>query len=332
MDKKILLVDDDPAFLESFQGRLRKEYHIDTAQSGEEALKKIGLNGGYAVTICDLKMPGMDGVEVLSTAKDMASDSVRILLTGNATLETAIEAVNRGNIFRLLVKPCSMDILREAIKDALRQYQLIEGEKEMIREDYNKKILKALKETIQGIAMTVETKDPYTAGHQKRVSRIASAVVQEMGFPHEQIEGLEMAGLIHDIGKIYVPAEILNRPGRLSNEEFNMVKSHVKIGYNIVKNINFPWPIATIILQHHERMNGSGYPAGISGDEIILESRIMAVADVLEAMATHRPYRPAFLLEKAIGEICEYKGILYDEDVVNICKKLFEEKRFPIEV
>ena len=141
-----------------------------------------------------------------------------------------------------------------------------------------------------------------------------------------------MAGLIHDIGKIYVPAEILNRPGRLSNEEFDMVKSHVRIGYNIVKNINFPWPIATIILQHHERMNGSGYPSGISGDEIVLESRIMAVADVLEAMITHRPYRTAFLLEKAIGEICEYKGILYDEDVVNICEKLFQEKRFPIEV
>lgn len=331
VNKKILMVDDDPNLLASCKRQLRNDYIIESAVDGEEALKKIGENGGYAVIISDFQMPKMNGVEFLSKTREIAPDTVRMLLTGHADMETATGAINQGNIFRFLVKPCSMDDLKQAINAGLRQYQLVAGEKELLKQHYNKKIMQALQETIQGIAMTVEARDPYTAGHQRRVTKIASAIAHEMKLPEEQIAGLELAGLIHDIGKVYVPAEILNRPGRLTEEEFALIKTHVVVGYDIVKNIEFPWPIATSILQHHERINGSGYPSKITDKEIIIEAKILAVADVLEAMATHRPYRPALPIEKAIEEISQNKGVLYDEDVVECCLKVFYEKGFDLE-
>jgi HD-GYP domain-containing protein (c-di-GMP phosphodiesterase class II) len=153
-----------------------------------------------------------------------------------------------------------------------------------------------------------------------------------MGLPEEQIEGIHMAGLVHDIGKINVPAEILSKPGTLNDLEFGLIKTHSQVGHNILDGtIEFPWPIAQIVLQHHERMDGSGYPVGLSGDEIILEARILGVADVVEAMASHRPYRPARGIDQALVEISQNRGILYDPEVVDACLKLFNEKRFKFE-
>lgn len=187
---------------------------------------------------------------------------------------------------------------------------------------------KALEGTIQGIASALEMRDPYTADHQKRVSQLACAIAQEMGLDGEQVEGIRLSGLIHDIGKIYVPAEILSKPGRISQAEFNVIKAHCQVGYDILKSIDFPWPIAQITLQHHERMNGSGYPSGLGRENILLEARILAVADVMEAMASHRPYRPTLGLEKALEEITQNRGILYDSDVVQAGLKLFSEGKF----
>lgn len=193
------------------------------------------------------------------------------------------------------------------------------------------KLSKTLLETIGTIGSALEKRDPYTAGHQRQVAKLAHAIAQEMKLAPEVVEGIYMGGLIHDVGKIYVPAEILSRPGRLSEPEFNLVKAHPQVGYDIVKGIDFPWPVAQMILQHHERLNGSGYPQGLKGDEICLEARILAVADVVEAMASHRPYRPGLGTDKALEEISRNRGILYDAQAVDVCLSLFREKGFTFE-
>ncbi|MEO0226090.1 MAG: HD domain-containing phosphohydrolase [candidate division WOR-3 bacterium] len=189
-----------------------------------------------------------------------------------------------------------------------------------------------LKKMMDGIvvalASAVEKRDPYTAGHQHRVTNLACAIAQEIGLMADQIEEIRVASILHDIGKIYVPSEILSKPTFLTEAEYSIVKTHPEIGYEILKNIEFPWPVAEIVLQHHERLNGSGYPKGLTSDLIIFESKILMVADVVEAMATHRPYRPARGIDVALDEIIKNSGILYDERVVEICLRLFKSKGF----
>ena len=190
------------------------------------------------------------------------------------------------------------------------------------------RLRKALGATIYAISAAVEARDPYTAGHQSRVADLAQAIATEIGLPADRIEGLRLAATIHDLGKLSVPAELLTKPKKLLDIEFNLIKIHSQAGYDILKDIEFPWPIARIVLEHHERMNGSGYPNGLVGDQILLESRIVAVADVVESMASYRPYRPALGIEAALDEIEKNKGILYDSDVVDACHRLFSENRF----
>lgn len=193
------------------------------------------------------------------------------------------------------------------------------------------RLRKNLEETINALALAVEMRDPYTAGHQRRVATLACNIAQEMKLPTEQTDGLRLAGLIHDIGKIQTPAEILTKPKQLSEAEFFIIKMHPQIGYDILKAIEFPYPIAKIILQHHERMDGSGYPTGLRNEEILLESKIMAVADVVEAMSFHRPYRPALGVSTVLEEITKHRKNIYDDKVVEVCMKLFLEKKFSFE-
>jgi PAS domain S-box-containing protein/putative nucleotidyltransferase with HDIG domain len=181
---------------------------------------------------------------------------------------------------------------------------------------------------INALASTVEIKDQYTSGHQQRATGLACAIADEIGLSEDQMEGIRMAGLIHDIGKIMVPTEILNKPGPITELQFDIIKTHPQSGYDILRGIKFPWPVAEIVLQHHERMDGSGYPHGITGEEIMLEARILAVADVVEAMSSHRPYRPSLGIDKALDEISQNRGVLYDPDVVDACFRLFTEKGF----
>ncbi|MBP8609678.1 MAG: HD domain-containing protein, partial [Syntrophaceae bacterium] len=187
---------------------------------------------------------------------------------------------------------------------------------------------KAVGATIQVMVSAVEARDPYTAGHQVRSADLARAIATEMELPPEKIDGIRMAGAIHDIGKLSVPAEILTKPTRLTNLEHSLVKEHAKRGYEMLKNVESMWPLAQIVYQHHERMDGSGYPQGLKGEDIILEARIMAVADVVESMASHRPYRASLGLEEALREIEKNKKILYDEAVVSACLRLFREKGY----
>ena len=199
-------------------------------------------------------------------------------------------------------------------------------------EDYLQSTLDRLERSLEGtfraMAMTLEIRDPYMAGHQNRVSSLAVAIAQDMNLPWEKIEGLRFAGIIHDIGKIAAPVEIMTKPGRLTKTEVQLIKEHPRVGYDMVKDISFPWPVAHIILQHHERLDGSGYPEGLVGDAILPEARILAVADVVEAVCSLRPYRPALGIEKGLEEVRKGRGIRYDTRVVDACIRLFRENRF----
>jgi putative nucleotidyltransferase with HDIG domain len=200
---------------------------------------------------------------------------------------------------------------------------------EKIQQSFEK-LKNTLEATVNALSSTVETKDPYTAGHQKRVSELAVAIAKEMGLSNQILDGLRIAGTLHDLGKIYIPTEILSKPGRINNLEFDLIKSHSKIGYDIIKDIDFTAPVAQIILQHHERENGTGYPSGLSKKDILLEAKIMAVADVFDAMSSHRPYRPALGETAALEEIMGNKGKLYDNNVADALNSLIKHTDFKL--
>jgi putative nucleotidyltransferase with HDIG domain len=195
---------------------------------------------------------------------------------------------------------------------------------------YVAKLEAAFMRTVEVTMTLSDLRDPYTAGHERRVAEIAVAIGAELGFDSHRQEGLRVAGYLHDVGKMAIPAEILAKPGKLSRVEFALVKGHAQASYDILKNVEFPWPVAQVALQHHERLDGSGYPQGLKGDEILFEARILAVADVVEAMATHRPYRPGLGIEKALAEIERCRGSGFDPVVVDACLGLFREKRYVI--
>lgn len=200
-----------------------------------------------------------------------------------------------------------------------------------MREQNLEGLLKVLNGTVEAIAALYEKRDPYTAGHQRRVAQLACAIARKMGLPAKQVYGIHIIGVVHDIGKIAVPGDILSKPGRLSTEELSIIKTHPQVAYDVLKNLEFPWPVAETILQHHERLDGSGYPNGISGEAIILEARILCVADVVESMVSQRPYRPALGMERALREIVRNKGVLYDPTVADACSKLSSNGGFKLE-
>lgn len=225
-----------------------------------------------------------------------------------------------------------MEVLRENIEVSL---ELLCKNQEVFNQEQqsfviSQKLNKALEQTIMSLCQAMSWRDPYTAQHQKRVGTLALELADILGFSEDEKRGLYFGAIIHDIGKIYIPAEILNRPGRLSKAEFEMIRSHPTVGAEIVHDIEFPWPVKEMILQHHERLDGSGYPNHLKGDEITLEARILAVADVVEAISSHRPYRSSLGMEAALLELEVGRGSLYDADVVNACLFLFRDENYSI--
>jgi len=196
---------------------------------------------------------------------------------------------------------------------------------------YQERIREAQQQTIIALARMTSTRDPYTHGHQERVSELAVAIGAEMGLDERRLEGLRFGARIHDIGKVYIPAEILNRPGRLTAPEFELIKTHAQVGYEMVRDIDFPWPIREIILQHHERLDGSGYPHGLAGDEICLEARIVSIADTVDAMTAHRPYRPALGLDAALAEIERGAGRIYDAGAAAACHSVCSNRSLSLD-
>jgi putative two-component system response regulator len=323
--EKILFVDDERHIIEAIQRAFRGKLNIHVADSADQGIMQINTNGPFAVVVSDFQMPDVDGISFLAKVSEISPDTVRMMLTGYANLETSIRAVNEGNVFRFLTKPCPIKILERTLLDGLRQYGLIRAERSFYA---LKKWTQNLGGLIQAFVKLMESKDPYTAGHQYRVSLFSAAIAEAMGLSGDAVEQIGMTAMIHDVGKIYVPVEFLNKPGSLSLPEWNIVKMHAQIGCDILKPIGFPFPIHEIILQHHERGDGSGYPRGLKASEICVEAKIISVADVVEAMAHHRPYRPAKGLEEAIQELRDNRDVKYDSRVSDIACALLTEKRF----
>lgn len=307
-----------------------------------QGLRRL-TQGNIDVVILDLSLPDSSGFDTFIKAHNQIPEVPIVILTGTDDEAIAIKAVQQGAqdyLFKdelditFLGRAVCYAIERSNIEKALRrarddlELRVRERTKELLQS--LQKLQRILEETAGALASALEARDPYTAGHQKRVTQLACVIAKELRLPEEQIKGLYIASIIHDIGKISIPTEILVKPTKLTELEFAMIKNHPQMGYEILKAIEFSWPVAQIVLQHHERMNGSGYPQGLSGEGIFFEAKILAVADVVEAMAFYRPYRPALGIDRAMEEISKNKNILYSPEIVDICYKLFTEKRFNI--
>ena len=331
------LVDERTNALLQTNRQLRKE--IATRQETEKALHMSEVN------FRNMIYNNADGVLILDE-----NSIVKFMNPGAESIFGTKAKHFVGQTFEHLIipgKPTELDIIIGDGKSVVAEMRVMETEWEgkkaylaSLRDITNRKRMQQrlqrsldnLKDvmdgTIRAMALAVEMRDPYTSGHQHRVAQLAQAIAEEISLPADTIEGVYMAASIHDIGKISLPAEILSKPLKLTEIERKMIQAHSKVGYDILNGVDFSWPIAQIVLQHHERMDGSGYPHGLGGKEVLIEARIVGVADVVETMASHRPYRPAMGLDKALEEVFKNRGRLYDEKVVNACLILFNEKGF----
>lgn len=253
-----------------------------------------------------------------------------VIVSSDFSFMQTLIGINNKDISQRLIVICFLVIFASHVQYISQKRHEAEEKLRVTLE----KLKRAAGSTIQVLVSALEARDPYTAGHQARSANLACAIAEEMELPEDKIEGIQMAGAIHDIGKLSVPVEILSKPTKLTHVEFSLIKEHPHSGFEMLKDIESAWPLAEIVYQHHERMNGAGYPKKLKGDEILIEARILAVADVVEAISSHRPYRPAFDIKEALNEIKINKGILYDASVVDACLRLFQEKgyRLPAEV
>ncbi|MCX7092719.1 MAG: response regulator [Methylobacter sp.] len=325
---KILAVDDTPAALKLLTELLQAEgYEVRSAINGELALHSA-ISNPPELILLDVRMPVMDGFEVCRRLKAQPETRDVPIIFVSALSETN----DKVNGFELgavdfVTKPYQREELLMRVQTHLEITRLRNRLESLVDERTNE-LRSSMLAFVTAIASTVEMRDPYTAGHQRRTAHLASAIAKELQLPDYLIEGLNLASVVHDIGKIKIPAEILCKPGRLDELEFGLIKRHPETGYEILKSIDFPWPIAKIVLQHHERLDHSGYPYGLTGDEILFEAKILSVADVVEAMSSHRPYRAGLGVEAALNEIMRHRGVLYDASVVDACLILFKEKGY----
>jgi putative two-component system response regulator len=327
----ILVVDDDVAIRTMLQSGLRLHgYECLDAESGGQALELLA-RFPVDVVMADIRMPEMNGIELAQIIKKEYQADV-IIMTGYVE-DFNYEDIVRQGASDFIQKPVRIAEfiarLKRVLAERASRFARLQALDEL--KVNLEKSKRAMEGFVQAISVAVEMRDPYTAGHQQRVADLACAIAERMGLPEEEIYGLRMASVIHDLGKLTVPAGILSRPGRLSRLEYELIKNHVQAGFDILKQIEFPWPLAETILQHHERMDGSGYPQGLKDGDILLPAKILAVADVFETMASHRPYRPSLGLEKALEEIKSNSGILYDHEAASICVRLIVDKEFPFE-
>jgi response regulator RpfG family c-di-GMP phosphodiesterase len=327
---KILVVDDTPASLKLLTELLKAEdYEVRSAISGELAIYSATSNPPELILL-DIRMPEMDGFEVCRRLKAQPEtrDVPIIFVSSLSETTEKVEGFELGAV-DFVTKPYQREELLIRVQTHLEMTRLRNG-LELLVEERTNELRASMLAFVTAIASTVEMRDPYTAGHQRRTAHLASTIAKELKLSEDQIEGLNLASVVHDIGKIKIPAEILCKPSRLDELEFGLIKRHPGTGYEILKSIDFPWPIAKIVVQHHERLDGSGYPYGVKDKEILLESKILAVADVVEAMITHRPYRAGLGVDAALKEITQHRGALYDATVVDACVNLFRNKAYSL--
>jgi putative two-component system response regulator len=333
----ILVVDDDPSVREVLRQFLgAKGYDCVVVSNASEARSQME-GQDFEVILCDINMPGESGLEMIRNVIKNGDDIAPLMITGLDDPLVVKKAFEIG-AYDYINKPFDLNRVLISVTNALHRRQL-EMNNRAYRHELEKKVrertaelqetMERLEKTLDGvidtIAYTLEKRDPYTSGHQRRVAQLACSIAKTMNLPKDLISGLRMAALVHDIGKVYVPSDILSKPGKLSEVELGLIKTHPQIGYEIMKKIEFPWPIAEITFQHHERIDGSGYPRGLSGSEILMEAKILGVADVVEAMVSHRPYRPAHGLDKVIEDISKNRGILYDAEVADACVEILKK-------
>ncbi len=324
---RILVVEDETIVALDVQSRLaRLGYEaVGHAVTGRQALDMVGaLRPDLVLMDVMLEGSAMDGIDAASEITHRMKIPV-VYLTAYAD-EATLERAKRTSPLGYLTKPFADHELSLTIELALFKHRA-EAEQRAGMEA----LRTAFRQTVRALSSMAEKRDPYTAGHQQRVARLACAIGRGLGLTSEAMEGLEVAGILHDIGKIYVPAEILSKPTRLSHMEMGIVKTHPEVGYEILREVAFPWPVARAVMEHHERMDGSGYPGGLKGADICREARILAVADVVEAMSSHRPYRASLGIEAALAEVAEGRGRRYDPDAVDVCLELMREGNFQFE-
>ena len=339
----ILIIDDETSIRITLCEFLKQEgYEVLTAENVQSGMQRLQEND-VDVILSDIIMPQESGISLLKYVHEVSPDIRVIMMTGEPTVDTAVEAIRLG-AHDYLTKPVYRSALIKAVGHAVRFKELIDEKRalelqnqaqrenlERLEEERTGKLRDAMLNTAYATAAMLDLRDPYTAGHQRRVGSLARAIGKELGLSDDTVEGLHIAGCIHDIGKITVPFEILTKPVQLTPNEYAIIKEHPRKGYEVLKSYEMPWPIAEIVYHHHERLDGSGYPQGLAADQIGLETRIISVSDVVEAMSSHRPYRPSLGLESALNEISINKNKLYDPAVVDACLTLFREKGFCFE-
>ena len=330
----ILVVDDNATNIDLLVNTLQAEYRLGIAKKGSAAIEYAAKYHPDLILL-DIMMPEMDGYEVCTRLKQSPDTQSIPLIFITAMSET----VNKTRGFEMgavdyITKPFHAAEVKARVQAHITLAKMKSNllvQNELLEQRVEQKTIE-LQEMLQGIILSmslmVEIRDPYTAGHQQRVSQLACAIATGMGLSAKVIEGIRIAGILHDVGKIRIPVSILNRMGQLLDAEMQVIKIHPQIGFEILKNIPFPWPCAQMVFQHHERLDGSGYPLGLRGEEILLESRILAVADVMEAKSSFRPYRPAQGIEAALTELREHRGTSYDADAVDACLKLYKNGAF----
>jgi response regulator RpfG family c-di-GMP phosphodiesterase len=327
-----ILVVDDEAPVRSMiqQGILRNGFTCATAPDGDAALEFLKSNP-VDVVITDIIMPGINGMDLTRRIK-ASHDADVIIMTGYIE-DYSYENIIDTGASDFIQKPMTLKEMTIRLQRVLRERMILK-ERERVEDELKRSLdqqRKANDGIVRAMATAVEARDPYTAGHQTRVAELGAAIGKTMGLDENRIQGLRMGGFIHDLGKISIPAEILTKPSKLTDLEFGIIKTHSQVGYDILKPIEFPWPVARMVLQHHERMNGTGYPQGLHDDEILLESRILAVADVVESMASHRPYRAALGVDIALEEISKNKVVLYDKEPVEACIHLLRDQNYVLD-
>jgi len=327
---KFLMIEDEPADYELCLHELKKGNILHEGrriESRNDFLLELDRFGPDLI-LADYNLPQFSAPEAFRLLREKQIDIPFIIISGALGEELAVDLMKSG--ITDYVQKNHLAKLVPAIQRALieteERHRRYAVEAEL--QHSVKRLRQTLEQTINALASAMEIRDPYTAGHQRQVAVLADTIGQEMNLSEFQRESLYMAGIVHDIGKIAVPAEILSKPIRLSEWEMNLIRTHPQVGYKILKDIEFPWPIAQIVLQHHERINGSGYPVAMKGDDILLEARILSVADVVEAMSSHRPYRPSRGTGMALDEIRQNRNTLYDPAVVDACLRVFREKKF----
>lgn len=314
MKDAVLFIDDEVSILKSIQRAFKDhDFNLLTASSSQKAVEILSRND-IAVVVTDNMMPGMNGLDLLRMVKVISPDTIRIMLTGHASLDTAIEAINLGEVFRFVVKPWNDKALKETLEEALQRYRVV------------KQLQYGDESVMLSIAQTIELKDSYTRGHCDRVANYATMIARAMGLPEETVQVIKQGSWLHDCGKIGVPGSLLNSNNKLDAAQYELVKMHCLWGAEVARQARLPSRIINIILYHHERFIGGGYPAGLSGNEIPLEARIVAVADVYDALTSNRPYQKARNHDEAQQILVDLQGNQLDPDLVSLFCRLLSSR------